>query len=316
MAGAGKLVPTEIKSVSRLSLLNWTDRMLLGWYVALGMAMLASEHYTISGLRYLPQHVLIIAMIVALAALAPRGGWFRFAHNWYPIFVFIALFEEIARLSLVFVPRWQDAVILRAEASIFSTEPNVWLNQHHGLLTTEILEFGYFTFYWILPVVGGFLYEEIWHTKTHNAVPDAKKPFRIWMDATVVGYIISYVTYLLFPTEGPARTLAATVSREGGLFHWLVLLIQHHGGVHGNAFPSGHVMASVVALLAALQWKRRLGLFLLIPVLLMCVGAVYDGYHYASDVAAGGIVGVAAFYFVTLIRLRESGGRGVNLKSS
>jgi len=297
------------------SRLNWTDRMLVGWYLALGISLIGSSRYARSGLNYLPLHAVSIALILVLALVERRGKWFRVAHDWYPIFIFIAAFEEIARLSLVFIPSWRDAILLRAEAALFPVEPNVWLSRWHGLLTTEVLEFGYFTFYWILPVVGGVLYPEVFQAKTHEAATDSKQPFRIWMDATVAGYIACYVTYLLFPTEGPAHTLGAAIQREGGVFHWLVLLIQRHGGVHGNAFPSGHVMASVIALLAALRWKPRLGRWLVVPVLLMCLGAVYDGYHYASDIVAGAIVGVVAFYSVTWIRWRELGPRSVNLKS-
>lgn len=297
------------------SKLNSTDRMLVGWYVALGIALAASSRYANSGLNYISLHAVSVALILLMAWAARRGLWFRFAHDWYPIFIFIAAFEEIARLSLVFVPNWRDAILLRAEAGLFPVAPNMWLSRWQGLFTTEILEFGYFTFYWILPVVGGFLYPEVLQAGTHEAATDSKQPFRMWMDATVAGYMVCYVTYLLFPTEGPAHTLGAVIQREGGVFHWLVLLIQRHGGVHGNAFPSGHVMASVIALLAALRWKPRLGRWLVVPVLLMCAGAVYDGYHYASDIVAGAIVGVVAFYGLTWIRWRGLGHRSVNLKS-
>jgi membrane-associated phospholipid phosphatase len=123
------------------------------------------------------------------------------------------------------------------------------------------------------------------------------------MDATVFGYIICYAIYLLFPTEGPTHTLPRPItSAFTGPFHWIVQLIQHHAGVHGNAFPSGHIMASVVALLAAAKWKPRLASWLAVPVLLMCVGAVYDGYHYASDIVAGALIGVIVFWLIIIIR--------------
>jgi membrane-associated phospholipid phosphatase len=284
--------------------LNWTDRILAGWYLGLGIALLCSPQNSNSRLHYLPLHVLVPVAIIVLAFLSDRGRWFQFAHDWYPLFLFIAAFEETAKLSLVFIPHWQDAVILRAEAAIFSRPPSLWLNQRHGILLTEVLEFGYFTFYWIMPVVGGVLYPNIWNASASRIAKDREQPFRLWMDATVVGYLVCYITYLLFPTEGPAHTLAPQFSRSmtAGPFHFLVLLIQRHGGVHGNAFPSGHIMASVVALLAASRWKPRLGRWLSIPVLLMGVGAVYDGYHYASDIVAGAAVGVVAFYVVIAIR--------------
>jgi membrane-associated phospholipid phosphatase len=284
------------------SLLNWTDRMLLGWYLALGVALLGAPRYRSSGLHFFPQHILMASMILLLAILSGRGRWFRFAHDWYPIFVFVAAFEETARLSLIYVPAWRDAVILRAEAAVFSTPPTVWINRWHSLLMTEMLEFGYFTFYWIMPVVGGILYPAIWRVQSPETASAARQPFRIWMDATVLGYLVCYNCYLLFPTEGPAHTLLPQLSQSAGPFHWLVLLIQRHGGVHGNAFPSGHIMASTVALLAAWRWIPRLGKILAFPVLLMCIGAVYDRYHYSSDILGGAVIGATAFYVLLVIR--------------
>jgi membrane-associated phospholipid phosphatase len=115
------------------------------------------------------------------------------------------------------------------------------------------------------------------------------------MSATVLGYIICYIIYLVFPTESPARTLSQTPVAQlpGGPFHWAVNLIQHHGGVHGNAFPSGHIMSAAVTLLFALRYTRRLGWVLLPLFLLMCVGSVYDRYHYFSDVVAGALIALA-----------------------
>ena len=275
---------------------NATDRMLTAWYLLLTIALLAHDRAIHAG--YFVFHLLILAAIVVLLTFSSRNRWWRFAHNWYPTLVFVAAFEETARLSLVFVPHWQDALILRAEDALFAIPPTVWLGRVHSFWITELLEFGYFTFYWIMFVVGGFLYQGIWKAESSGEANDPHHPFRIWMNATVFGYIICYVVYLLFPTQGPAHTLPHHFSSTfTGPFHWLVQLIQHHAGVHGNAFPSGHIMASTVALLAAARWKPRLARWLTVPVLLMCVGAVYDGYHYLSDVLAGTAIGAAAFWF-------------------
>ena len=74
---------------------------------------------------------------------------------------------------------------------------------------------------------------------------------------------------------------------DGGPFHSLVRLIQGHAGVHGNAFPSAHIMLAFAVLVFTFRYLPRLAPWLLICVLLMSVGAVYDGYHYALDVARG-----------------------------
>jgi membrane-associated phospholipid phosphatase len=276
-----------------------TDRLFLAWYPALTFALLTHPHPLASYAGFFVLHLIIIAVILYLAACSSLGRWWRFAHDWYPMLVFIAAFEETARLSLAFVPRWQDALILRAEAVFFTVPPSVWLSRIHEFWFVELLEFGYFTFYWIMFVVGGVLYGGIWNAKSPTEAGDPRQPFRIWMDATVLGYIACYIVFLAFPTEGPAHTLPRHLSTGfTGPFHWLVQLIQHHAGVHGNAFPSGHIMASTVALLAAARWKPRLARWLAVPVLLMCVGAVYDGYHYAADIIAGALLGATAFWML------------------
>ncbi len=278
---------------------NLTDRLLLGWYLALSTALVAMLDSS-----NLIQHAVVIAWILLISALSSRNKAWRFVHDWYPLFVFIAAFEEVSHLSLAFVPIWQDQFLLRLEAAIFFTPPSIWLSRAHNFWLVEILEFGYFTFYWIMPAVGGAIYASVWSANSGKDANNPHLPFRIWMDATVVGYIVCYLIYLLFPTEGPAHTLARPVAQALpiGPFHWLVLFIQRHGGVHGNAFPSGHIMASVVALLAATRWKPKFAMWLVIPVLLMCVGAVYDGYHYFSDIIGGALIGGIAFWAVASVR--------------
>jgi len=282
---------------------NATDKMLAAWYMAFTFALIYERHAFETYRTYIVLHLVVLLLILFFSAFSGRGRWWRFAHNWYPTLVFVAAFEETARLSLVFVPHWQDPFILRAEAAIFATLPTIWLGRIHAFGIIELLEFGYFTFYWIMFVVGGLLYEGIWNAQSPVEANDPRQPFRIWMDATVLGYIFCYIAYLLFPTEGPAHTLPRQFSTGvTGPFYWLVHLIQHHAGVHGNAFPSGHIMASVVALLSAAKWKPRLAQWLSLPVLLMSIGAIYDGYHYLSDIFAGALLGAAVFSLVCAIR--------------
>lgn len=288
--------------------MNLTDRLYAGLYLLLGAAIFLLPGRVPHWSKYLILHILVIEAIALLAWFRDQGRWCRFAHDWYPILLFVVIFEEIARLSLVFVPHWQDGIILHLEHSVFSVPPTVWAGRFQNLVLVELLEFGYFTFYWIFPLVGGVLYGEVWHAQSPVAADDKRQPYRIWMDALAMGYMVCYAFFLLMPTEGPARTLAAhhATITQGGPFRWIVLLIQKNGGVHGNAFPSGHVMASVVSLLAAWRWRPRLGYWLALPVLLLCAGAVYDRYHYVSDVVAGAVIGAAAFWLVARFRNPQS----------
>lgn len=231
-------------------------------------------------------NVVCLLMIWALQLWAKRSVVGEFLHDWYPLGMFIVCFEEVSRLSFLVRDCWQDRFILALESRLFALPPTVWLGRHGSWWLTEVLEIGYFSYFVLLMIVGGVLYAR-----------SDKRPFRQVMDATVVAYLICYLVFIFFPTEGPAYTLATQhefALPGGGPFHWMVQLIQSSAGVHGNAFPSAHVAGGVVALFFAWKYVPRLGLALTSLVVLLCVGAVYDRYHYVSDVVGGIVVGVGA----------------------
>src|ERR1019366_3025284 len=89
------------------------------------------------------------------------------------------------------------------------------------------------------------------------------------------------------------QAAAALPAQSSGPFHYLVNLIQSGAGVHGNAFPSGHIMLGFAVLVFVVRYFPRAAPWLAICVSLMSVGAVYDGYHYAVDVVAGAALGTA-----------------------
>lgn len=269
--------------------LNFVDRLYFGYFLGLGLLILILAQRLAAWPVYLEVHAVALLIIGLLALGARRSGLWRFLHNWYPLLIFIVCFEEVSRLSFLIVDHWQDQYLLDFEVRLFSTPPTVWFGRLASPLVTEIMEVGYFSYFVLLMIVGGALYPR----------PD-KTAFRQVMATSVVSYLLCYMWFIGFPTEGPAHTLAAlhTVELRGGPFHWLVLLIQKHGGVHGNAFPSSHVAAGFVALFFAWRYTPRLGAALTPLVILLCLGAVYDRYHYASDVVAGLVVAVIAYFLV------------------
>jgi membrane-associated phospholipid phosphatase len=103
---------------------------------------------------------------------------------------------------------------------------------------------------------------------------------------------------LVFPIEGPYHTLRALQQGPlaGGPVTALMEFIQRFGRVHGAAFPSLHVAGTLVALLGARQYARRLFWVFLPLFAAMCVSTVYGRYHYAADVLGGLIVGAVGFW--------------------
>jgi membrane-associated phospholipid phosphatase len=261
---------------------NTIDRLYLAWFGLLSVAVGGLHSQVEAWPEFLLVHVACAGAVVGLALAARRSKAAHFLHDWYPLAVFIVCFEEVARLSLTIVPHWQDGYLLAFEARLFPVPPTVWLGSLASRPFTELVDLGYFSYFLLLMVVGGVLYRR-----------RDKQAFREVMLASVASYLVCYVVFLLFPTEGPAHTLAPlhTTVIPGGPIHWAVTFLQRHAGVHGNAFPSSHVGAGVVPLLFAWRYARRLAYWLTPLVVLLCVGAVYERYHYASDVVAGAAVG-------------------------
>ncbi len=274
---------------------NGVDRIYFAYFLGMSLFVLLLRERVPAWPVFLGVHAICLAVVAGLARARDHQPW-RFLHDWYPLLMFIVCFEEIARLALVLRGRWQDSYLLDLEAWQFAVPPTVWLQQFASRWTTEILEVGYFSYFLLLMIVGGVLSR--WKDQ---------RPFRRLMTASVLSYMLCYAVFLTFPTEGPAHTLRAlhTVPLEGGPFHFLVNLIQKHGGVHGNAFPSSHVSAAFVALFYAWRYAPRLGAVLTPLVVLLCIGAVYDRYHYVADIWGGIAVAVIAEVMVRGVLKRE-----------
>jgi membrane-associated phospholipid phosphatase len=263
---------------------NFTDRLYFVSFVLASAGLLLRPTRVSDWLLWLLVNLLCLVAIGLLVRNRHRSPTWEFLHDWYPVLMFIVCFEEVSHLSFLLRGAWQDHYLLRFEAWLFPVPPTVWLGRLGSPLVTELMELGYFSYFLLFLIVGGVLYGR-----------RDKHAFRQVTDATVLSYLICCATFVLFPTEGPAHTLASQHNFPlpgGGPFHWAVMLIQANAGVHGNAFPSAHVAGGVVALIFAWRHAPKLGLWLTPLVILLCLGAVYDRYHYLSDVVAGVMVGV------------------------
>ena len=268
--------------------MNFSDRIYFA--VHLGLALLVCvrhEHVPHWG-AYLAWNLVSVALILLLARRQADGETWEFLHDWLPALFFVTGFEQVSYLSLSLRGNWQNSYLIGLESKVFEVSPMEWLHGRVSNWIIEFLEFGYFAFYPLYPVVAGWF----WIQRDVTAFRGA---FRRLTDTLSVGYVICFAVYLLFPTQSPANRVGVQQigSSHGGIFQHLVRAIQNNAGVHGNAFPSAHIMLAFVVLMFANRYLPRFAPVVLIPVVLMCVGAVYDGYHYASDVIAGAAIGIA-----------------------
>lgn len=267
--------------------MNLTDRIYLGVHFALTVLVCVRHERVPHWPGYVAWNACAMAAIVLLARKRSDGEGWEFAHDWLPLVFFTSAFEEVSFLSLALRSGFQDAYIIRFEWWLFRISPNEWVHSRARDWLVEFLQLGYFAFFPLYPTVGGCFWA--WRRRSRF-----RGAFRRLTDTLSIGYVICYSTYLLFPTQSPANLAGVQEigSAHPGVFQRLVRLIQDRAGVHGNAFPSAHIMLAFVVLMFAYRYLPRVAPWLLMIVVLMCVGAVYDGYHYASDVVAGAAIGM------------------------
>ena len=111
----------------------------------------------------------------------------------------------------------------------------------------------------------------------------------------------------MFPVQGP-RYFGPPEGVPDGPMRRLTLLILENGSSRGAAFPSAHMSIMTAQAVLALRLQPKLGALLTLGMLGVGVGAVYGGFHYAVDMAAGALVGwVSAWFALKAHGARDTG---------
>ncbi len=259
---------------------NASDKAFVGVHAIMSLLLLLGRTEVAHLPGLLAYNGVAVAAVIVLVHLQGRGKGWAFAHDWLPSIFFITVFEELALLSLSIRAGWHDALVARWDAHLPPISPT---SASPGV--TELLAFGYAAFYPLYPVVAGLFWA--WRKRARY-----RMAFREVTDAITFGYLPCYAVYVLLPTRSPLNIAARVpVETAGGVFHPMMAGLQHSGGVHGNAFPSGHIMLSFAVLIVVWKYAPRLAPALIAINLLMMSGAVYFGYHWEADVLVGAPIG-------------------------
>ncbi len=244
-----------------------------------------------------PVTLLIHTMIFALYWPVPpfRQGWYiiaamwprtmRVIFDWLPLLLVPALYEELAPLNLmVHAGRYFDSMILAVEHAVFGMPSRDLATAFPSLWLSEILHAGYLSYYFIIFIPPFILYLN----RRYNA-------YRRAVFTVVLSFFLHYVFFIYFPVQGP-RYLFPTPTGEiarGALFKLTHVLLEA-GSSRGAAFPSSHVGVSVTMTLVMMRFKPKLSIFLAALTILLANGAVYGGFHYATDAFFGLVLGTLA----------------------
>jgi membrane-associated phospholipid phosphatase len=209
----------------------------------------------------------------------------RLPFDWLPVLLVPLLYIELAPLNMmVHGGRYFDSIILAIEHFVFGM-PSRNLAQHFPILwLSEILHAGYLSYYLIIFVPPFILY-----------VTGRKLEFRRAVFTVLLSFFMHYMFFIYFPVQGPRYLFPAptgTIAR-GSVFQLTHKLLEA-GSSRGAAFPSSHVGVSVTQTLIMMRYSPRLSIALAVLTILLANGAVYGGFHYATDAFFGLMLGTIA----------------------
>jgi membrane-associated phospholipid phosphatase len=221
-------------------------------------------------------------MLLVVGHAWPRLS--RIVHDWYAMVLLPAIYTELAVLNhAVWNGRYFDAAIQHVEIAVFGGQPSRALA---AALTypalSEVLHAAYVSYFLIVFVPSLALY-----------LMGRVHAFRVVTFGVVFTLLLNYVVFIFFPVQGPRYLFPAPDGAlRGGLFNRLSHWILEHGSARGAAFPSSHMSVAAVQAVLAYRYMRPVFPLLLLAAAVAGVGAVYAGFHYATDIVVGALVGL------------------------
>lgn len=224
----------------------------------------------------------------ALRSASPRTRrMMRTAFDWAPLLLVPLLYKELALLNTaVHGGTYFDPIVIAWEQLIFGGQPSRdWAAAAPLPWLSEPLHAAYLSYYLII-----FLPPLVLFMRGRRA------DFRAGVFALMLAFFTHYIFFIYFPVQGP-RYLFPPPGGElaNGFFYQLAHRVLEVGSAQGAAFPSSHVGISVAQTLVVARYLPRLTPVFALLTLGLAVGAVYGGFHYATDAIAGLVLGILAF---------------------
>lgn len=261
---------------------NVIQRVAVVWlsgYLAVTSVIFVSRHEW----RLAALHLVLITIGMWALWRTDDSGLKRLVGDLLPLIVAPLLYGEIPMLIAVVGTTYHDAVVQGWEARLFGGQPAKTLAGHlPWAAVSEVLHAGYLAYYPVIFIPPLIL---LWRGE--------RRGYAQTVLALTVTYTVCWTIFVLFPVQGPRYLWDAPVGMPAGLVRRMAVQILAAGSSRGAAFPSSHMAVSAVQAIMAWRWQRRIAPVLGVVALLVGLGAVYGGFHYAIDIAAGAMLGAA-----------------------
>ncbi len=248
----------------------------------------------------------ILILILAKIDTEKKNLFWEQIHYWYILPIIFMSFKEIYFMIKPIAGADCDQQLIAIDMFIFGVNPTQYLHQYANPILTEVLQIAYASFF-IMPLV---LLLELQISKKIIR-------FRFLAFSLVLGFILSYIGYFLFPAIGPRFTLHVfemTNTELPGL--WLTNYLREiiNAGesipigtpnpievVQRDVFPSGHTQMTLITMYLAYKFQTKTRFYVYPIGTLLIFATVYLRYHYVIDLIGGLIFMILTMYLSKIL---------------
>jgi membrane-associated phospholipid phosphatase len=259
------------------------DKIILAYFAGAVAVILGWWNQLPYAAALLAAHVLGTALIVYQVKRPNPTTWiFR---NWYALPFVAACYKEMARFIPVVRHADSDQWLADLDFRIWHANPTVWLERLHSRGLTEFLQVIYTLFVPAVLLVACLL----WRRRRYAE-------FQYYAFLIALGFLASYIGYLLVPARGPRFLLKHLqhIPLQGmWLFQGMQKALDRLESAHYDCFPSGHTELTMLAWWGSRMISKRLFQVYLAYTPCIIFATVYLRYHYTVDVMAGALLAIA-----------------------
>ena len=227
--------------------------------------------------------------------------------NWYPLLYVGSCYKEMA----ILIPRHPATPMPTTGWPIWISGsgtpiPRVWLERIHSPVLTEYLQVVYTLFVPAVLLVAFLLVEKRRFTE-----------FQYYAFLIALGFLVSYIGYLLVPARGPRfllKTFAThTVTGFVAVSAACSTALDRLESAHYDCFPSGHTELTILAWWGSRMVSKRLFQVYFAYTPSIIFATVYLRYHYTVDLLAGAFAALVLIVAAPVALPKLSTGRGVSI---
>jgi membrane-associated phospholipid phosphatase len=256
------------------------DKVVLPYYGAATLAILLLWNRLPSPAWLVAWHLAAIALALAAVKYTGRAS-FIFRH-WYPLPYVAWCYREMAVLMPGLRGKEADAELAHLDYRFWGANPSVWLERIITPWLTEYLQIVYTLFVPAVLLIAFLLWRERRYAE-----------FRFYAFLIALGFLVSYVGYVIVPARGPRfflRHLQTTDLRGLWVTRLLQTTLDRLESKAWDCFPSGHTELSILACWGSRMISNRLFWIYFAYTLSIISATVYLRYHYTIDLLAGAAV--------------------------